>query len=120
MCSLLPKMTDLNVLIDDTHDDIVSVNETHIDNTINDFELGIAGYTLPRNDRNRHGGGVALYYRDDIKHKARYDLSMEGFESLRVEISKGINNEPLLICSMYTDRHLHPMSISIRWWKILN
>ena len=94
-------MADLNVLIDDTHADIVSVNETHIDDTINDFELGIAGYTLHRNDRNRHGGGVALYIRNDIKHKVRNDLSMEGIESLCVEISKGINNEPLLICSMY-------------------
>ena len=93
-------MTDLNVLIDDTHADIVSVNETHIDDTTNDFELGIAGYTLHRNDRNRHGGGVALYIRDDMKHKARNYLSMEGIVSLWVEISRGINNEPLLICSM--------------------
>ena len=30
-------MIDLNVLIDDTHADIISVNETHIDGTINDF-----------------------------------------------------------------------------------
>ena len=62
--------------------------------------VSVNKYTLHRNDRNRHGGGVALYIRDDIKHKARNDLSMEGIESLWVEISKGINNEPLLICSM--------------------
>ena len=97
----IAKMTYSNVLIDDTHADIVSVNETHIDDTINDFELGIAGYTLHRNDKNIHGGGVALGFRDDIKHKVRNNLSMEGIESLWVEIRKGIKNEPLLICSMY-------------------
>ena len=78
----------------------MSINETHLDETVNDFELEIPGFVIYRNDRNRHGGGVALYVRDDVKHKPRKDLTIPGLESVWIEMSTP-DNKDYLICSMY-------------------
>ena len=43
--------------------DIICVNETWLDNTVNNHEVKLDGYDLVRNDRNRHGGGVAMFIR---------------------------------------------------------
>ena len=45
---------------------IISLCETWLDETISDEELYIDGYTLTRRDRNRNGGGVAIYTQDTI------------------------------------------------------
>ena len=98
--SLLSKLPEVCILIDKYNLDIISVNETHLDDTIHDFELNIQGFTMYRNDRNRCGGGVALYIRDNIKQKLRPDLFIPGIESLWVEISIP-NGGPYLIGTMY-------------------
>jgi len=41
--------------------DILAINETHLDSSIQNGETSIPGYTRERKDRNRSGGGVALY-----------------------------------------------------------
>ena len=46
--------------------DILAVNETGLDDTISSGEVIVPGYALERNDRNRDGGGVALYIRNTI------------------------------------------------------
>ena len=46
--------------------DILSINETRLDDTINDGLIHLNGYDVLRKDRNRMGGGVAIYYRDNI------------------------------------------------------
>ena len=38
-------------------------NESKLDHSITDGEIHIPGYVIIRKDRNRHGGGVALYIR---------------------------------------------------------
>ena len=53
-----------------------------------------------RNDRNRCGGGVALYIRDNVKQKLRPDLLIPGIESLWVDISIP-NGGPYLIGTLY-------------------
>ena len=45
---------------------ILAINETRLDDTIHNNEMCIHGYVLERNDRNRNGGGVALYIRNTI------------------------------------------------------
>ena len=44
--------------------DILSINETRLDDTINDGLIHLNGYDVLRKDRNRMGGGVAIYFRD--------------------------------------------------------
>jgi hypothetical protein len=45
--------------------DIICLNETMLDETIADNEVLIDGYEITRKDRNRHGGGVLLYIRNN-------------------------------------------------------
>ena len=91
---------DINFLVNKYQLDILSINETHLDSTINGFELNISGFPLYRNDRNRHGGGVAIYIRDEIKHKLRSDLFVVGLESVWVSITTD-DGSSYLLCSMY-------------------
>jgi exonuclease III len=41
--------------------DILTLNETRLDNSISDSEVKISGYDIVRPNRNRNGGGVAMY-----------------------------------------------------------
>ena len=59
-----------------------------LDNTISDQEIKIKGYDIVRKDRNRHGGGVAIYIRSTINYLDRDDLSDENIETITVEITK--------------------------------
>ena len=100
MCSLPKKIVDINFLVNKYQLDILSINETHLDSTINDFELNISVFSLYPNDRNRHGGGMAIYIPDEIKHKLRSDLFVVGLESVWVEITTD-DGSSYLLCSMY-------------------
>ena len=44
--------------------DILGINETRLNDSIDNAEVHIQGYDLYRKDRNRLGGGVAIYARD--------------------------------------------------------
>ena len=63
-----------------THDkpfDILTLNETRPDNSISDSEVKIPGYDIVRRDRNRNGGGVAMFIRSNISFINRNDLVPE-------------------------------------------
>ena len=68
--------------------DILAINETRLDDTINDSEIEISNYTLTRRDRSRHGGSVAIYVRNPIQFKLRNDLRDDDLEFLCIEINK--------------------------------
>ena len=48
-----------------------------LDSDVLDSELSIDGYRLFRNDRNRNGGGVAIYVREDLNVVERSDLTSD-------------------------------------------
>ena len=58
--------------------DILAVNETRLDD----------GYALERNDRNRDGGGVALYIRNTINYERLFDLECESLEWIGIKVIK--------------------------------
>ena len=50
--------------------DILTIQETKLDHSFQTAQLLIDGYSEPyRLDRNRHGGGVLIYVREDIPSK---------------------------------------------------
>ena len=51
--------------------------ESKLDKTFLDEEVDIDGYELVRSDRNRYGGGVVCYIRNDISLNVRGDFSSE-------------------------------------------
>ena len=75
----LPKHIDeLRVLLSDKPLDILSINETRLDDSVSDNEVYIPGYDIIRRDREhngRFGGGVCIYVRSNINFSLRPDLS---------------------------------------------
>lgn len=65
--SLLPKMDLLRALCSVKAYDIISVQESWLNSTINDFEIAIPGYTIFRKDRSQRYGGITVYVQNDIK-----------------------------------------------------
>ena len=74
----LPKHIDeLWVLLSDNPLDILSINETRLDDSVSDDEVYIPGYDIIRRDREhngRFGGGVCIYVRSNINFSLRPDL----------------------------------------------
>ena len=61
----------------------IAINETRLDSSSQN-----GGYTLERKDRNRNGGGVALYIRDSINCKRLIDLMDDTMELISIQVSK--------------------------------
>ena len=69
---------------------VLTLNETQLDNSISDSEVKIPGYDIVQRDRNRNGGGVAMFIRSNISFINRNDLVPEVLEHICVEISIGL------------------------------
>ena len=66
--------------------DVICVNETFLDETISDKDIELPGFQVFRNDRNRHGGGVAMYVHDSIAVKLVDDINTDDAELVCVEV----------------------------------
>lgn len=76
----------------------ISINETRLDDSILNDEVKIPGFDIVRKDRNRNGGGVAIYLRNTIPHTVRDDLipTDTDIEAICREINKP-KNKPMLV-----------------------
>ena len=61
VASLYAKIDEIRDIISRTDIHVLSFNESYLDQTITDDEIALHNFNVFRNDRNRHGGGVALY-----------------------------------------------------------
>ena len=86
--SLLKSIDQLRAIMVNIPFDILSINETKIDDSVPDNEISVAGYHLIRKDRTRHGGGVLMYIRESIPFSERNDLVPTSLEMICVEISR--------------------------------
>ena len=66
--SIIPKLDELQLLCAAENPSIVCLVETWLEGDIQDTELTIPNYTIIRLDRNRHGGGVAMFIHDSLSH----------------------------------------------------
>ncbi len=85
--------------MNDSNIDIVSINETKLDSSINDNEVYILSYEIVRED-GRHGGGVCIYVRYNLNYKICEELSSDELEYLTVEITKP-RTRSLIISTWY-------------------
>ena len=83
--SLLSKIDELRSITLKTRPAILGVTETKLDNSIQNSEIHIENYTLIRCDRNRNGGGVACYVRNDINFNRKTVFSSE-IENVFIDI----------------------------------
>ena len=78
----------------------MALNETKLDKKMPKNILAIPNYKLEREDRNRHGGGVAVYIRDSIKHTRREDIPKSGLELVCVKVQP-VKASPFLVIAWY-------------------
>ena len=74
-------------MLNENHIDILALNETRLAPFASDSHIMINNYSKPaRCDRNRQGGGVAVYVKDTISYKTRNDLPTSGLEIVCIEV----------------------------------
>ena len=78
----------------------MALNETKVDRNIGDNLLNVEGYKMERVDRNKRGGGVAVYFKDSIYHSRRKDIPLDGREVVCIEI-KPVKASPFIIIAWY-------------------
>ena len=85
--SSLPNHIDeLRVLLADKPIDVLSINETRLDDLVADSDVYISGYEIVRRDRSingRFGSGVCFYIRTNINYSLRSELSIDQLELSR-------------------------------------
>ena len=64
--SILPNIDELRHIAQSIKLYVIGISESKLDSSVNDNEINIPGYEILRKDRNRNGGGVLAYIRNDI------------------------------------------------------
>ena len=99
--SLTKHIDEIRCMVIDTNIDIMTLSETHLCENIDDGEICIPGYTLLRRDRNRSGGGVAMYIKDNLTFIRKYELSEDtNLEMIVIEM-KFEKQKPFYVICWY-------------------
>ena len=116
--SLPPKFEQLKLIIGNSLD-ILVIQETKLDPSFPHEQFVIDGYKRPyRLDRNRNGGGVIIYVREDIPSKVlnKHNFS-ENIEGLFVEVN--LRKMKLLFFGTYHSTHNVYGSPDIKYFEQL-
>ena len=98
---LTTHIDELRILLANNDIDIISINETKLNESIQDHEVHIPGYEIIRRDRlTKGGGGVCFYVKNSINFTVRSDLHMDALENLCLEIHKP-KTRPFVIVTWY-------------------
>jgi len=98
--SLRNKIHDIQHILSNNQVHVLGLSETHLDSTVKDSRVSIEGYRLYRKDRDRHGGGVALYVQQNIPAVSRSDLMPSDVEMIWVQMFPP-DSRPLLVGCCY-------------------
>ena len=101
--SMLPKFDELVALCLNDKPDVICLVETWLCEDILDSEIHIPNYFILRLDRNRHGGGVALYIHNSILYNVLL-CGPAGLELIVVSLSRIIFK---LCIGVFYRPHLH-------------
>ena len=98
--SLYKHLDELRIFCIEHSAHIICLKKTKITEEFSDELLKIDGFqNIIRKDRTRHGGGVAVYVKNDIKFSERSDLESE-LESISVELNiKYV--KPIIVTTIY-------------------
>ena len=75
--SLLSKVDELQYIAKLSEVAFVGISESKLDDSVLSSEIQIENYDLIRSDRNRHGGGVACFIRDNLSYNTKSFLPSE-------------------------------------------
>ena len=83
--SILPKLDELKTIAGNTEAAIIGITESRVDSSISISNAEIPGYCILRCDRNRNGGGLAYFVRQDLCFNLR-STTMGDIEGMFLEI----------------------------------
>ena len=83
--SLLPKIDELQYIAKLSEPAVIGISESKLDGSILSSEIQFKNYDLIRSNRNRHGGGVACFIRNDLSYNTKLFLPSE-IENIFIEI----------------------------------
>ena len=100
--SLFGKIEEIRFMLQKLNFDVLCINETWLNASINNNIISVDGYDLIRHDRmdGRRGGGVCIYIKNVIQYSDRKDLIDNNLEALWIELSPS-KSRKLLIGSLY-------------------
>ena len=97
--SLLPKIDEFRYIAKLSNTAIIGIIESKLDNCVLDSEIQIDNYQILRFDRNRKGGGVACYVRNDLSYIEK-DFFSEEIENIFFEILL-LKTKPITVTIIY-------------------
>lgn len=100
------KFEELKLTFTQSKADIICFTETWLDNSIADSMICIEGYQLIRNDRNRRGGGICVYFRKGLQCRILEKSSND-------QIPPNRSTEFLILDFMCTWYYIQPTSIRL-------
>lgn len=98
--SLPAHIDELRIWVENQNLDLLAINETRLASSIPDSCVTIKGYKIIRKDRNRNGGGVAIYIRDSVVFVNHTDIVPINIEALCVDIVKP-SGRPFCVIACY-------------------
>ena len=69
----------------------------HLSNFIEDSEISCDGYFILRRDRDRAGGGVATYIREDLNTIVNDELFVNDLETIAIEVKRPFSRSMIII-----------------------
>ena len=102
--SLIPKIDEIKSIAYSTNAAIIGITESKLDEPVTNSELHINNYVLIRNDRNRKGGGVTCYVREDINFTQKFIFN-DDIENIFINIKLN-----LLLLAFPIDHLINPNS----------
>ena len=99
--SLLRNICEIRQLLRQNDVHILSVNETWLDNSILTNEINIDNFQIVRKDRNRNGGGTAVYIRSNLQFELLNHDSLNYLEALPILIHPSKCAKPFIFLSWY-------------------
>ena len=96
--SIFAKRNTLKATLENENLDAIMGCETKLNSTILDSEFLPEGYNCWRNDRDRHGGGVIVIYRDDLKVTKVNTKVKSELIAVKIECQ---GKKPLIMCAAY-------------------
>ena len=79
---------------------ILTISETHFDNTFDDTVVAIHSYNIYKKDRNANGAVMRVYIQNHITVKLREDLMLNTVEVIWLQVNLP-HLKPILVGSCY-------------------
>ena len=95
----MPKIEELRIIAKSTKAVIIGISESKLDESVLEPEIQIDDYKILQCDRNRRGGGVACYIRNDLSYNILSVFPRE-IESVFFEILLP-NSKPITVGTIY-------------------